>query len=155
MPPPADSVLDSLESVIAVGLRRDAKAVGRAEATVRVVLSIGDEEMVPMSGVAARIVRDRSTVTRFVQRAMSEGLVEQTPGVEDRRTRFLSLTPAGKTLRAEFLRLRAGRAAVLKEEIRTRTALGAEEVEWFLTALLESLSRPAVPATLPATFPAT
>jgi predicted HTH domain antitoxin len=32
-----------------------------------------------------------------------EGLVEQTTGLEDRRTRLLSLTPAGRTLRADAL----------------------------------------------------
>jgi DNA-binding MarR family transcriptional regulator len=138
MPHPP-SILDALESVLAVGLRRDARALGRAEATVRVVLSIAPGEAVPMSEVARRVVRDRSTVTRFVQRALREGLVEQTPGAEDRRTRLLSLSPAGGALREEFLRLRTSRSAALKEEIRAKTGLGAEEVEWFLTALLESL----------------
>jgi DNA-binding MarR family transcriptional regulator len=139
-PSSAPAVLESLEARLARGLRDDAAAVGRAESTARVLLGLDPGAGTPMGRLAARIDRDASTVTRFVHRAMREGLVERRSAAADRRTRLLFLTPSGREARAALLRLRNRRAEVLREEVRTRTGLGEQEVAWFLDALDASLA---------------
>jgi DNA-binding MarR family transcriptional regulator len=135
-------VLDSLEARLARGLRDDARAVGRAESTARVLLALDPLAGTSMGRLAARIDRDASTVTRFVHRAMREGLVERRSAVSDRRTRLLVLTPAGRAVRTDLVRRRSERAAALREEVRGRTGLGEEEVAWFLDALDRALAGP-------------
>lgn len=143
-----DSLLDAIETFLADGLRRDAAATRRPESTARVLLALGPDEAVPMGEVARRIARDPSTVTRFVGKATQEGLLEQRPGVEDRRERLLALTAAGRTAREELLRRRRAAAAVVVRGVQARTALGAEEVDWFLGALHAALVDPVPPPTV-------
>jgi DNA-binding MarR family transcriptional regulator len=131
----AAPVLESLEARLARGLREDAAAVGRAESTARVLLALDPAAGTPMGRLASRIDRDASTVTRFVQRAMREGLVERRTKAGDRRTRLLVLTASGRETRAALLRLRTRRAEALREEVRARTGLGEQEVAWFLDAV--------------------
>ncbi len=138
--PGTDNWLDVLEMRLGAGLRSDAQAVGRMEATARVLLALAPPEGLTMSEMASRIVRDPSTVTRFVHRAAAEGWVEQRPGTEDRRTRVVHLTEKGRALRARLVGLRDARAAALREGVSTRTGLGAEEVDWFLAAVLSALA---------------
>ena len=144
-----ESLLDALETRLSAGFLRDAVAVGRMEATARVLLAMGPDEGVPMRDLSRRIARDPSTVTRFAERAAREGLVEQRPGTVDRRQRLLHLTPAGRTAREGLLALRRAREALLKDGIAAATGLGASEVEWFLAAVLEGLA--VVPEGLAAT----
>ncbi|MFO0931508.1 MAG: MarR family winged helix-turn-helix transcriptional regulator [Planctomycetota bacterium] len=142
-----DSLLDAIETFLADGLRRDAAATRHPESTARVLLALGPDEAVPMGEVARRIARDPSTVTRFVLKATHEGLLEQKPGVEDRRERLLLLTPAGRAARDDLLRRRRAAAALVVRGVQARTALGAEEVDWFLGALHAALVDPVAPPT--------
>ena len=135
-----ESLLDALETRLSAGLRKDAQAVSRMEATARVLLAMGPDEGVPMRELARRIARDPSTVTRFAERAAQEGLVEQRPGSEDRRQRLLHLTAAGRSTREALLARRRSRETHLKDGIASGTGLGAAEVEWFLAAVLEGLA---------------
>lgn len=140
-----DSILDAIETFLADGLRRDAASSRRPESTARVLLALGPDEAAPMGEVARRIARDPSTVTRFVMKAADEGLVEQRAGVEDRRERLLALTPAGRTAREDLLRRRRAATALVVRGVQARTALGAEEVDWFLGALHAALVEPVAP----------
>jgi DNA-binding MarR family transcriptional regulator len=135
-----DSLLDAIETLLADGLRRDAAAIRRMEATARVLLALGEPEGVRMREIARRTARDPSTVTRFILRAQAEGLVEGRPGTEDRRERRILLTPAGRAARDELLRRRLARAATVSRGVQARTGLGADEVEWFLGALHAALA---------------
>ncbi len=135
-----ESVLDAIETLLASGLRRDAAAMGRMEATTRVLLAIGPEEAIRMREVARRIARDPSTVTRFVLRAQAQGLVESRAGSEDRRERHVALTPTGRTVREDLLRRRLAQAAGISRGVQARTGLGPDEVNWFLEALHASLA---------------
>jgi DNA-binding MarR family transcriptional regulator len=136
MPAPApDSPLDAIETRIVEGLRGDAAAIGRAEATARVLLALGPGDGATMRDVARRIARDPSTVTRFVIRAVRERLVEQRPGTDDRRERRLHLTALGQSVRADLLARRLARTQALKEAVQAKTGLSADEVEWFLRVL--------------------
>jgi DNA-binding MarR family transcriptional regulator len=137
-----DSILDAIETLLADGLRRDATAVRRMEATARVLLAIGEPEGVRMREIARRTARDPSTVTRFVLRAQAEGLIESRPGTEDRRERRIVLTPAGRAARDDLLRRRAARAAQISRGVQARTGLGADEVDWFLGSLHAALVEP-------------
>jgi DNA-binding MarR family transcriptional regulator len=138
--PPTSSLLESLESRLARGLREDARALGRAESTARVLLALDPVSGISMGRLAERIDRDASTVTRFVHRAIREGLVERRSAAADRRTRLLVLTPSGRAVRAELAALRSERAASVREDVRGRTGLGEEEVTWFLEALDRALA---------------
>jgi DNA-binding MarR family transcriptional regulator len=137
--PRPEALLDLLEVRLLDGLREDAKAVQRMEASARLLLALAPPEGVSMRELARRIRRDPSTVTRFVHRAVVEGLVEQRPGTGDRRTRLLHLTAEGRAQRERLVKRRAARAEALREGVSARTGLGADEVEWFLTAVLEAL----------------
>ena len=66
-------LLDELERLLTLALRRDAAEVGVSEATARVLLALESEAEVPMSDVAVRIGRTPSTATRFVDRAVADG----------------------------------------------------------------------------------
>ena len=141
-----DSLLDGIETVLADGMRADAAALGMREATARVLLALGDSGGIPMRELAQRAARDPSTVTRFVLRAAAEGLVEQRPGIEDRRERLLHLTPAGLTARAALLARRTTRTAGIRLGVQARTGLGPDEVDWFLSQLYASLVDPRPPS---------
>ncbi len=134
-----EAVLDALETRLSESLRRDAAEIGLTEATARVLLALGGTEGLTMRGLASRIARDPSTVTRFVRRAADAGLVEQRAGEPDRRTRVLHLTKEGGAKRERLARLRSTRAAALRDGVCSRTGLGAEEVDWFLSAVLRAL----------------
>ena len=83
--------------------------------------------------------RDPSTVTRFVDRATEDGLVEQRPGTHDRRERLLFLTPSGRATRDAILGARAARTTRIVAGVAGRTGLGPDEVDWFLSALYAAL----------------
>jgi DNA-binding MarR family transcriptional regulator len=136
------NVLDALEARLGQGLREDARGSGRAESTARVLLALDPAAGTPMGRLAGRIARDASTVTRFVERATKDGLVERRSSASDRRRRLLFLTPAGRVARAALQRLRAERIAAVREEVRSRTGLGEQEVDWFLGALDAALAQP-------------
>jgi DNA-binding MarR family transcriptional regulator len=131
-------LLDELESLLAGGLREDARRVGLPESTARVLLAILPAEGVPMGELARRIDRDPSTTTRFVDRAALEGLVAREAG-EDRRSRLARLTAAGRVARERLLAQRERRAVTLPEDVQSRTGLGTGEVEWFVEALVGAL----------------
>src|SRR5262245_37275994 len=124
-------LLHALEIHLARGLAADARAIGRAEATARVLLALEPEEGVPMGEIARRLARDPSTATRFVDRAVAEGLVQREPGA-DRRRRLAFLSATGRQGRERLLALRTARVAELFEAVRAKTGLDAEQVEWFL-----------------------
>jgi len=112
-----ESLLDELEALLSDGLRRDAKALRRTEATARVLLALSPAEGIPMRELSRRIARDPSTVTRFAARALREGLVEQTRGDDDRRRRLLALTRDGRALREALLERRRAREATLEVSV--------------------------------------
>lgn len=155
-----DSLLDGIETVLADGMRADAAALGMREATARVLLALwaperaldaqeaalGGEDGIPMRELAQRAARDPSTVTRFVLRAAADGLVEQRPGIVDRRERRLHLTPAGQAARAALLARRTTRTAGIRLGVQARTGLGPEQVDWFLSQLYASLVDPKPPS---------
>jgi DNA-binding MarR family transcriptional regulator len=129
------TLLDGLESRLALGLRADAARVGLHEATARLLLAIGPDEAVPMTLLAQRIVRDATTATRFADRASGQGLLVREAGTQDRRRRLARLTDEGRAARARLAAVRERRAEVLVESIRAETGLGEGQLEWFLQAL--------------------
>jgi DNA-binding MarR family transcriptional regulator len=134
-----ESLVDAIETLLADGLREDAQALGRREATARVLLAVGRSEGLSMSEVSRRAARDPSTMTRFVLHAIEEGLVEQRPGTTDRRERLLFLTPSGRAARDALLAARERRADRVRTGTAGRTGLGPDEVDWFLGALHAAL----------------
>jgi DNA-binding MarR family transcriptional regulator len=129
-------LLDDLETRLAVGLRADAARAGLREATARLLLAVEREEVVAMSALARRMGRDASTATRFVDRAVAQGLLQRDPGARDRRRRLVRLTEAGGEARARLVAIRQDRAGSVLDAIRAGTGLGEGQVEWFLSALL-------------------
>ena len=77
----------------------------RAEAKVLLVLEPGRQVLV--SKVAERMWADRSNTTQLITRLTRRGLIERQPGevagLGDRRTRIVSLTPAGESLRETLM----------------------------------------------------
>ena len=58
-----------------------------------------------MGSVASLLAMDRTTLTAALKPLERRGLVEVTPDPKDRRTRLMTLTPAGKALLAEAVPL--------------------------------------------------
>ena len=134
----SERLLEDLERLLTAGLAEDARRVGLAESTARVLLVLDEAREVSMSELADRLGRSPSTATRFVDRAAREGLVRREPGL-DRRRRLASLTSGGEAARQRLLALRASRAQALPRLVRRQTGLGPAEVGWFLGALVEAL----------------
>lgn len=134
------ALLHELEIRLARGLRADAAEAGLREATARVLLALEADETVGMSDVARRVGRDPSTATRFVDRAVADGLLERTPGAKDKRRRVVALTAEGRDARTRLAEIRTRRAEALTEATLAETGLGLGQVEWFLEALLKGLA---------------
>ena len=107
------ALLHDLEIRLARGLHADAGEAGLREATARVLLALKGEETVPMGEVARRVGRDPSTATRFVDRAVADGLMERTRGARDKRRRVVALTDAGRAARRQLVEIRTRRAESL------------------------------------------
>jgi DNA-binding MarR family transcriptional regulator len=137
-------LLDELEVLLGSSLVLDARGARHTEATARVLLAVRPDEGVPMGEIARRMGRDASTATRFVDRAAREGLVERERGA-DRRRRLVFLTRSGLDAHARLCALREIRARRLSETIRAETGLGAAEVEWFASGLVQALARDGAP----------
>jgi len=133
-------LLHELEIRLARGLHADAAAAGLREATARVLLALHEGEAVTMSEVAQRVGRDPSTATRFVDRAVADGLLERTPGRRDRRRRVVTFTPEGLAARIRLAEIRTDRAEALTNATLDETGLGLEQLEWFLQSLLKALA---------------
>lgn len=134
-------LLDQLEIHLARGLAEDARFADRTEATARVLLAVEPGDGLAMGAVARRLGRDPSTATRFVDRAVAEGLVRRQAGQRDRRRRFVVLTPEGEVARDALLRRRRHRAESLLTAMLDSTGLGSGQVEWFLDALRDALQQ--------------
>ena len=131
--------LTELETRLAGDLRVDATAAGLLEATARVLLAVRPDEAIPMSTLAARVGRDATTATRFVNRAEGEGLLARRPGTRDKRRRLVALTEVGQAARAKLVAIRERRAAALLERLLGATGLHEGQVEWFLASMLEGM----------------
>lgn len=137
------TALLDLEIRLAQGLRRDAARVGLREAEARVLLALAPGQEVLMGELSRRLARDPSTATRFVDRAVADGLLARRAGRDDRRRRMVMLTPAGERAREALVGVQRRRAEALAGEILARTGLGTGQVEWFLDALVRGLGGPA------------
>jgi DNA-binding MarR family transcriptional regulator len=77
------------------------------------VAAVGTATMVPL---AQGLVMDRTTLTRNLKPLERLGLVEVKPG-RDRRTRVVTLTPAGQTALAKALPLWEQAQAIVQERL--------------------------------------
>lgn len=132
-------LLDQIEIHLSRGLGEDARYANRTEATARVLLAVEPGTEQPMGDVAKRLGRDPTTATRFVDRAVAEGLVRRQAGLDDRRRRLVVLTPEGELARDALVRRRRERVESLVQSMLGTTGLGSGQVEWFLGALQSAL----------------
>lgn len=132
--------LTELETRLAGDLRADAQRAELLEATARVLLALAPGESIPMRTLAARVGRDATTATRFVNRAEGEGLLARSPGLRDKRRRLVTLTEGGVAARARLVDIRERRAAALLERLLGETGLHEGQVEWFLASMLTGLA---------------
>lgn len=134
-------LLDALEVHLGQTLRHDAKRLGMTEATARVLLAFESGDALPMARMAERLGREPSTATRFVDRAERDGLVLRVAGETDRRSRVVRLSPEGEERRRQLLEQRVQRARAIEAAMAAEIGLGAEQMEWFLTALVRAAGR--------------
>lgn len=127
-----------LEALLGRSLGADARRAGVREATARVLLALGEGTPRSMGAIAERIGRDPTTTTRFVDRAVAEGLVLRHPGTHDRRVRMVELTPQGEVARRALLKAWQERAARLGARLLARTGMVEGQSEWFLGELLRA-----------------
>lgn len=134
----ASDALHSLEVRLAAGLSRDARAAQIPEAVARLLIAVEMDRGVSMRELARRLDRDPSTITRFVDRAVSDGLLERRAGTADRRQRMVIATPRGETVRHTLLEARRKRETRWLEAVQGVTGLGEGQVIWFLDALIDA-----------------
>ncbi len=63
-----------------------------------VLLILWEQDNLPVSDIASRLMLDTNTVTPLLQRMEREGLVARTRGTMDSRQRIVSLTPRGRAM---------------------------------------------------------
>lgn len=63
-----------------------------------VLLILWEQDNLPVSDIASRLMLDTNTVTPLLQRMEREGLVARTRGTVDSRQRIVSLTPRGRAM---------------------------------------------------------
>jgi len=76
-----------------------------------VMVVLWEEEGLGIKDVAERLQQDSGSITPLVKRLESEGYLLRLRDPDDERNRVLTLTPAGKTLRAAGLRISQNIAA--------------------------------------------
>jgi DNA-binding MarR family transcriptional regulator len=76
------------------------KPFGLTNGQFSLMMSLNRPEPPAMGPVAAFLAMDRTTLTAALKPLVRRGLVEVTADAEDRRTRRLKLTPAGRQLLA-------------------------------------------------------
>lgn len=95
-------------------LEKNAPQKLRATSGMWLLLSfIGENSPVTGTDVAGRFMITHPTATQLIDRAVSDGYVEMTPGTGDRRVKYLTLTSEGEKQRSLLRRYfdkRASRA---------------------------------------------
>ena len=87
-----------------------------------------EEDALLMSQLAHRVGRDPSTVTALVKRLVAAGYVTTARSTHDRRAVMVSLTPAGRNLRARFASISQRLLTVQSEGISCHDAQVARHV---------------------------
>ena len=75
------------------------------------------QDACPMSELARRVRRSKSTVTALVEKLEQGGFVERVPDGRDSRSVRVCLTPRGEELRPVFARVSAGLEQLLAERL--------------------------------------
>jgi MarR family transcriptional regulator, organic hydroperoxide resistance regulator len=66
------------------------------------LMQLDDGAGLPMHEIATRLACDNSNVTGIVDRLEARGLVTRRPGEDDRRVKYVALTPLGAEVRGEM-----------------------------------------------------
>jgi MarR family transcriptional regulator, organic hydroperoxide resistance regulator len=66
------------------------------------LMHLDEDSGLPMHEIASRLACDNSNVTGIVDRLEARGLVTRRPGEQDRRVKYVALTPSGARVRAEL-----------------------------------------------------
>ncbi len=77
------------------------KALGLTRLTWCILLSVGNEGLSQPSDIAAFIGVNRSAISRALRQMEEDGLVSCLKGLDDKRTRSVSMTPEGESLLAK------------------------------------------------------
>lgn len=76
------------------------RPLGLTSGQFSLLMALNRPEPPAMGAVAAVLAMDRTTVTAALKPLERRGLIEVKPGAKDKRSRLLSLTPAGLALLA-------------------------------------------------------
>jgi DNA-binding MarR family transcriptional regulator len=98
-----------------------------------VLVAIAQGQPILTTELAAALVMDHTTLSHSLKPLKRDGLIEVNKGKEDKRTREISLTPAGEELLAEALPLWEEAKAAIDE------LFGMEQVNMLLE-MVETLS---------------
>jgi DNA-binding MarR family transcriptional regulator len=77
------------------------RPLGLTNGQFSLLISLNRREPPPIGSVAALLAMDRTTLTAALKPLERRGLLEVTPDRDDKRTRLLTLTRAGRRLLAE------------------------------------------------------
>lgn len=77
------------------------RPLGLTNGQFSLMMALNRREPPTMSGLATFLAIDRTTLTAALKPLERRGLVEVTPGPEDRRRRVMTLTPSGRELLAK------------------------------------------------------
>ena len=107
--PPLETTLHVRDTCLCLHMQRAARALARrfddafrplglSNGQFSLLMSLNRPEPASMGSVAALLAMDRTTLTANLKPLARRGLVSVTVDKEDRRSRRLTLTPAGRAL---------------------------------------------------------
>jgi DNA-binding MarR family transcriptional regulator len=98
----ADEAWELLRGLLFAERRRFFQAAAEFDlrpAQAGTLMQLDEEPGLPMHEIATRLACDNSNVTGLVDRLEARGLVARRPGEQDRRVKYVVLTPLGREVR--------------------------------------------------------
>jgi DNA-binding MarR family transcriptional regulator len=99
------------------------------------LIAVAGLEPVSMGGLAQRLVMDRTTLTRNLERLLEAGLISSVPSKEDRRRREVELTEEGRTTLVHALRLWK------RAHAKTSAVLGEGQLDTLVATMSDTVDR--------------
>jgi DNA-binding MarR family transcriptional regulator len=102
---PADEAWALLRELLFAERRRFFRTAAEFElhpAQAGTLMHLDEDCGLPMHEIASRLACDNSNVTGIVDRLEARGLVTRRPGEQDRRVKYVVLTPSGARVRGEM-----------------------------------------------------
>lgn len=94
--------------------------IGLSSSAVHAIVELGFEDGLTARDLSARLLLEKSTISRLVKSLSTKGLVSETPDPDDRRAKHLSLTQEGRASLDQINRLAVTRVSAALDRVTPR-----------------------------------